>query len=147
MEEYLGSTKYDGKIRRITLIKRVSDKMDMKDGDFINFYKIGNDIVIRKQESEKREPLLHTIIPKETSKNDRDAIWNAGMKIQKEFEFRKTPDNMEMLRIIKKAFESYPEEYTDEKKMELFELSVKVAKSLCDIKFYDLGEMERHSQI
>ena len=45
---HLGCTKYDTRNRRITLLKRISEKMDMKEGDFIEFYEIDNEIIIRK---------------------------------------------------------------------------------------------------
>lgn len=47
-EEKLGSSKYDGNIRRITLIKKVADMLDMSDGDRIDYFRIGDEIVIRK---------------------------------------------------------------------------------------------------
>ena len=47
-ERYLGTTKYDTKLGRITLLKRIAEKMNMRDGGFIEFYEIDNEIVIRK---------------------------------------------------------------------------------------------------
>lgn len=47
-ETLLGSSKYDGKIRRITLIKNVADRLNMHDGDEIQYYYNGEDVIIRK---------------------------------------------------------------------------------------------------
>ena len=47
-EEYMGSSKFD-KLRRISVIKPVSDKMGLRDGDEVSFYLRGSEIIIRKR--------------------------------------------------------------------------------------------------
>ena len=47
-EEYIGSSKFD-KLRRVSIIKPVAEKMGLKEGDEVNFYSIGSEIVIRKR--------------------------------------------------------------------------------------------------
>ena len=47
-EEYVGSSKFD-KLRRISVIKPVSDKMGLKEGDEVSFYLRGSEFIIRKR--------------------------------------------------------------------------------------------------
>lgn len=131
MEEYLGSSKYDGKIRRITLIKKVSDQMKMNDGDIVDYYKVGNDIIIRK--SQPREiKQIQDLIPKGTSFEDSKAIIEAAFAISKHFVLRGDyePNGEEMVTIAAEAMNHYPQEYSNERKGEMLDLSVKVAKEI-----------------
>ncbi len=47
-EEYIGSSKFD-KLRRVSIIKPVAEKMGLREGDEVSFYSIGSEIVIRKR--------------------------------------------------------------------------------------------------
>jgi len=49
MEKFLGRSKYDGKIRRITLLKEVSDLLDMEDGDYVYYFEKDGEIILRKE--------------------------------------------------------------------------------------------------
>lgn len=47
-EEYIGSSKFD-KLRRVSVIKPVADKMGLREGDEVSFYSRGSEIIIRKR--------------------------------------------------------------------------------------------------
>ncbi len=47
-EQYIGSSKFD-KLRRISVIKPVSDRMGLREGDEVSFYIRGSEIIIRKR--------------------------------------------------------------------------------------------------
>jgi hypothetical protein len=108
-ETLLGSTKYDGKIRRITLIKTVADKLNMHDGDEIEYYYNGTDVIIRKgRTSEINLPALFRSLStsqvcktmeffcstNETSNCGKDVNWSKLPKNKVEEEFMRTIDSM-----------------------------------------------------
>ena len=47
-EQYIGSSKFD-KLRRISVIKPVSDRMGLREGDEVSFYVRGSEIIIKKR--------------------------------------------------------------------------------------------------
>ena len=47
-EQYIGSSKFD-KLRRISVIKPVSDRMGLREGDEVSFYIRGSEIIIKKR--------------------------------------------------------------------------------------------------
>jgi hypothetical protein len=72
-ERYLGTTKYDSKVRRITLLKRIAEMLDVKEGDHIEYYQIDNEIIIRKQEkitADERTQLIKQINDRYKEIND-----------------------------------------------------------------------------
>jgi len=117
-ETLLGSTKYDGKIRRITLIKTVADLLKMQDGDEVYYYYDGKDVIIRKEQQIHLEfsPLFKAISEDsvrrimgrfcdagDVSGYGRDLNWSKLPKDRMEDEFIKTTDSMskdERLRLM-----------------------------------------------
>ena len=47
-EQYMGCSKFD-KLRRISVIKPVSDRMGLREGDEVSFYIRGSEVIIRKR--------------------------------------------------------------------------------------------------
>jgi len=119
-ETLLGATKYDGKIRRITLLKTVADKLNMRDGDEIEYYFNGEDIIIRKGRQQELdlsalfrtmpEDRLRVITGQFCSTNDisgygKDIDWSKVPKNKLEDEFMRATDSMsreERLRLANK---------------------------------------------
>lgn len=132
MEEKLGESKYDGKIRRVTLIKKVADYLDMKDGDIVSYWKIGNDIVIKKEATGvQSSPQITDYIPEGTPMEEIKMIMNASMDIADYFvSSKKQPTAIEMFEISEKVASHFPDEYSKEKKAEMMKISVAVAKNV-----------------
>jgi len=131
MEEYYGSSKYDGRIRRVTLVKRVSDYLGMEDGDTLVYYKIGNEILIRKDKP-KEAKQLQDIIPEGTPFEDSKAMIHAAYAIAKHFTLRSDdgPSGEEMIAIAGEAMAYYPEGYSNEKKSEMLKISIEISKEV-----------------
>lgn len=132
MEEYLGESKYDGNIRRITLIKKVADMLDMKDGDHISYWKIGNEVVIRKVKNEIPEyPQVYDYIPKGTPFDETTMMIKASMDIAEYYlSTKKEPEGVEMLEVTEKAMSHFPESLPKEKRSEMLKISIELAKNL-----------------
>jgi len=131
MEEYLGTTKYDAKIRRITLKKMIAEYMDMREGDFIDYYKVGEDIIIRKRPREYKDATdINSIIPIGTDLEDVKLILDAADIISKHYMLGQQPDNIEMIKIVAEVMQTYPVGYSEEKKLEMLDMSIRAAKEL-----------------
>jgi len=141
MEEYYGSSKYDGRIRRVTLVKRVSDYLGMEDGDTVVYYKIGNEMVIRKLQQTREIRQIEDIIPQGTPFEDAKAMINAAYAISKHYTLRDDngPSGEEMIAIAAEAMAHYPEEYSNEKKAEMLKISIEISKDfVVKMRHFDL---------
>ena len=131
-EMYLGKSKYDGNIRRVTLIKAVADKLEMRDGDILTYWEIGNDIVIRKEKRDPKDaPQMMDFIPDGTPLEEVQMIMKAAFDIADYFNSnRSEPTGVEMIEIAEKASANFPEDYSKEKKGEMLQISINLAKNL-----------------
>ncbi len=132
MELYLGESKYDGNIRRVTLIKKVADKLDMHDGDMLSYWEIGDEIVIRKV---KHDYVDHSkdldIIPVGTPLEEIKMIMAAAFDIAEYFvSTRDEPSGVEMIEITEKASKHFPDSFSKEKRGDLLRMSIEVAKNV-----------------
>ena len=132
MENYLGESKYDGNIRRVTLIKKVADKLDMHDGDMLSYWEIGNEIVIRKV---KHEYTDHSkdfdIIPVGTPLDEIKMITAAAFDIAEYFvSTREEPSGVEMIEITEKASKHFPDSFSKEKRGDMLRMSIELAKNV-----------------
>lgn len=132
MENYLGESKYDGNIRRVTLIKKVADKLDMHDGDMLSYWEIGNEIVIRKV---KQDLTDHSkdfdIIPVGTPLDEIKMITAAAFDIADYFvSTRDEPSGVEMIEIAEKASKHFPDSFTKEKRGDMLKISIDLAKNV-----------------
>lgn len=132
MENYLGESKYDGKIRRVTLIKKVADKLDMHDGDMLSYWEIGNEIVIRKV---KHDYTDHSkdfdIIPEGTPLDEIKMITAAAFDIAEYFvSTRDEPSGVEMIEITEKASKHFPDTFSKEKRGDMLRMSIELAKNV-----------------
>lgn len=61
----MGSSKFD-KLRRVSIIKPVADKLGLKDGDEVSFYRSADNIIIRKRKTidTNQDQLLMSILEK-----------------------------------------------------------------------------------
>ena len=145
MELYLGETKYDGNIRRVTLIKKVADKLDMHDGDMLSYWEIGDEIVIRKV---KHDFTDHTkdydIIPIGTPLDEIKMITAAAFDIAEYFVSTKDePSGVEMIEITEKASKHFPDSFPKEKRGEMLRMSIEMAKNVVSkISVVDLTQKE-----
>ena len=132
MENYLGESKYDGNIRRVTLIKKVADKLDMHDGDMLSYWEIGNEIVIRKV---KHDYADHSkdfdIIPVGTPLDEIKMITAAAFDIAEYFvSTRDEPSGVEMIEITEKASKHFPDSFSKEKRGDMLRMSIELAKNV-----------------
>ena len=132
MENYLGESKYDGKIRRVTLIKKVADKLDMHDGDMLSYWEIGNEVVIRKV---KQDFTDHSkdfeIIPVGTPLEEIKMITAAAFDIAEYFvSTREEPSGVEMIEITEKASKHFPDSFSKEKRGDMLRMSIELAKNV-----------------
>lgn len=132
MEEYLGESKYDGNIRRVTLIKKVADMLDMHDGDMISYWQIGNEIVIRKVKYEqKNAPQVYDYIPEGTPFDEAKMMLEASFDIAEYFvSSKEEPTGMQMIEITEKASNHFPDSFSKEKRAEMLKISIELAKSV-----------------
>lgn len=131
MERYLGTTKYDAKIRRITLKKEIAEYMGMEEGDYVDYFRIGEDIVIRKRPKDHKNATdINTIVPPGTKSEDVNLIMNAAQKISGHYKMGQQPDNMEMIKIVAEVMQTFPPEYPEDRKLEMLDMSIRVAKEL-----------------
>ena len=132
MENYLGESKYDGNIRRVTLIKKVADMLDMHDGDMLSYWEIGNEIVIRKV---KHDYTDHSkdfdIIPVGTPLDEIKMITAAAFDIAEYFvSTRDEPSGVEMIEITEKASKHFPDSFSKEKRGDMLRMSIELAKNV-----------------
>jgi bifunctional DNA-binding transcriptional regulator/antitoxin component of YhaV-PrlF toxin-antitoxin module len=101
MLELLGESKFD-KLRRISLIKSVSDRLGMKEGDLVEFYLNENfEIVISKKAARKQ------LIEEPVSEEDGKMLYEAFQKLSSYFiEYR--DGKMDIESIIGEVAESFP---------------------------------------
>ncbi len=132
MEELLGQTKYDGNIRRVTLLKKVADMLDMHDGDLLAYWKIGNDVVIRKVKYDYADHSKDfEIIPVGTPLEEIKMITAAAFDIADYFVSTKDePSGVEMIEITDKAAKHFPDSFSKEKRGEMLRMSIELAKNV-----------------
>ena len=132
MENYLGESKYDGKIRRVTLIKKVADKLDMHDGDMLSYWEIGNEIVIRKVKKDSTDYSKDfDIIPVGTPLEEIKMISAAAFDIADYFvSTRNEPSGVEMIEITEKASRHFPVSFSKEKRGDMLKMSIELAKNV-----------------
>jgi hypothetical protein len=132
MENYLGESKYDGKIRRVTLIKKVADKLDMHDGDMLSYWEIGNEIVIRKVKKDSTDYSKDfDIIPVGTPLEEIKMISAAAFDIADYFvSTRNEPSGVEMIEITEKASRHFPDSFSKEKRGDMLKMSIELAKNV-----------------
>ena len=132
MENYLGESKYDGKIRRVTLIKKVADKLDMHDGDMLSYWEIGNEIVIRKVKYDFTDHSKDfDIIPVGTPLDEIKMITAAAFDIAEYFvSTRDEPSGVEMIEITEKASKHFPDSFSKEKRGDMLRMSIELAKNV-----------------
>jgi bifunctional DNA-binding transcriptional regulator/antitoxin component of YhaV-PrlF toxin-antitoxin module len=102
MMELLGESKFD-KLRRISLIKSVSDRLGMKEGDLVEFYLNENfEIVITKKATRKQ------LIEEPVSEEDAELLFEAFQKMTAHF--MESPNGTaDMEAILKEIADSFPE--------------------------------------
>ena len=133
MEVYLGESKYDGNIRRVTLIKKVADKLDMHDGDMLSYWEIGDEVVIRKVKKPDYSDYSnnHDIIPVGTPLEEIKMITAAAFDIADHFvSTKEEPTGVEMIEITEKAAQHFPDTFSKEKRGEMLRLSIELAKNV-----------------
>ena len=132
MEELLGQTKYDGNIRRVTLLKKVADMLDMHDGDLLAYWKIGNDVVIRKVKHDFTDHSKdYDIIPVGTPLEEIKLITAAAFDIADYFvAARDEPSGVEMIEITEKAARHFSDSFSKEKRGEMLKMSIELAKNV-----------------
>jgi len=132
MENYLGESKYDGKIRRVTLIKKVADKLDMHDGDMLSYWEIGNEVVIRKVKNDFTDHSKDfEIIPVGTPLDEIKMITAAAFDIAEYFvSTREEPSGVEMIEITEKASKHFPDSFSKEKRGDMLRMSIELAKNV-----------------
>ncbi len=132
MEEYLGESKYDGNIRRVTLIKKVADMLEMKDGDRLSYWKIGDEIVIRKVKNEIPEaPQIYDFIPMGTPLEESTMMIRASMDIAEYYvSTKKEPEGAQLAEVKEKALSHFPKSMPQSKREEMLRISIELAKNL-----------------
>lgn len=132
MEEYLGESKYDGNIRRVTLIKKVADMLEMKDGDHLSYWKIGNEIVIRKVKKEIADsPQVYDFIPMGTPLEESTMMIRASMDIAEYYvSTKKEPEGSQLAEVKEKVLSYFPKYLPQEKREEMLRISIELAKNL-----------------
>ena len=132
MENYLGESKYDGNIRRVTLIKKVADKLDMHDGDMLSYWEIGNEIVIRKVKHDfKDAPQIYDYIPEGTPFEEAKMMLEASFDIAEYYvSSKEEPSGVDMIEIAEKASQHFPETFSKEKRGEMLRISIELAKNI-----------------
>ena len=148
MENYLGESKYDGNIRRVTLIKKVADKLDMHDGDMLSYWEIGNEIVIRKVKHDFIDRSKDfDIIPAGTPLEEIKMIAAAAFDIADHFVSTKDePSGVEMIEITEKASKHFPESFSKEKRGEMLNLSIELAKNVISKTSINLTDLENSEE-
>jgi len=102
MMELLGESKFD-KLRRISLIKSVSDRLGMKEGDLVEFYLNENfEIVIMKKAARKQ------LIEEPVSEEDAELLFEAFQKMTAHF-MGSSDGTADMEAILKEVADSFPE--------------------------------------
>ncbi len=131
-EVYLGKSKYDGRIRRVTLIKKVADILDMHDGDVLTYWEIGQEVVIRKEIHDVSEsPQISDFIPEGTPYEEFKMIMEAALEIGDYYNTNRVePTGVEMIEITEKASRHYPESFSKEKRGEMLRMSIALAKNI-----------------
>jgi bifunctional DNA-binding transcriptional regulator/antitoxin component of YhaV-PrlF toxin-antitoxin module len=136
--DYLGSSKYDGKIRRITLIKKVADMLNMEDGDTILYLKKDGDIIIRRESKDTEWiPMFENISPKSAK-----AVITSLQKMMELLDERAVDkkvslDIEEIEAIMTKATKGLTEEERREYSVGLREMSDKLGTNLDRVKFVE----------
>lgn len=145
VEEFIGESKYDGRIRRVTLIKKVAEMLEMEDGDVLGYWKIDGEIVIRKYKR-NTYPKLYTFFPQECSIEESKMIISAAFDISDYFRNKTTePTGSEWVEITSKALSHFPEEYSKEKKDILLNSSIVFAKEYSSrTRIISMHEMEEY---
>jgi len=101
MMELLGESKFD-KLRRISLIKSVSDRLGMKEGDLVEFYLNENfEIVIMKKATKKQ------LVEDPVSEEDAAILFDALQKVSSRFMESRRGD-FDMDAMIEEIAESFP---------------------------------------
>jgi len=116
----------------VTLIKKVAVMLDMKDGDFLSYWKIGDEIVIRKVVKENPDYAReYDIIPAGTPLEEINMMIRASMDIAQYYSSTKEePNGVDMLEITEKAMSYFPESFSKEKRGEMLRISIQLAKNL-----------------
>ena len=133
MENYLGESKYDGNIRRVTLIKKVADKLDMHDGDMLSYWEIGDEIVIRKVKKHefKDAPQVYDYIPEGTPFDEAKMMLEASFDIAEYFvSSKEEPTGIQMIEIAEKASRHFPDSFSKEKRRDMLRISIELAKNI-----------------
>lgn len=133
MENYLGESKYDGNIRRVTLIKKVAEKLDMHDGDMLSYWEIGDEIVIRKvkQHDLKDAPQVYDYIPEGTPFEEAKMMLKASFDIAEYFvSTKEEPTGVRMFKIAEKASSHFPDSFSEEKRGDMLRISIELAKNI-----------------
>jgi|GEM_PF-5594251 len=133
MENYLGESKYDGNIRRVTLIKKVADKLDMHDGDMLSYWEIGDEIVIRKvkQYEFKEAQQVYDYIPEGTPLEEAKMMVEASFDIAEYYvSSKEEPTGVQMIEIAEKASNHFPDTFSKEKRGEMLRISIELAKNI-----------------
>ena len=132
MENYLGESKYDGNIRRVTLIKKVADKLDMHDGDMLSYWEIGDEIVIRKVKKDPTfAPQIYDYIPEGTPFEEAKMMIDASFDIAEHYvSSRDDPSGIELIEIAEKASRHFPDTLSKEKRGEMLRISIELAKNI-----------------
>jgi len=126
--EEIGSSKYDSKIRRITLVKKVADILDMKDGDSIVYIKdvdTGEIIIRREARSEELIPLFENISPKV-----KDALMETIEKMIEKIQKKESNNTDETLQIFEKASVGFSDSEKEEFSKGLTEMKEKIEQAI-----------------
>jgi bifunctional DNA-binding transcriptional regulator/antitoxin component of YhaV-PrlF toxin-antitoxin module len=103
MMELLGESKFD-KLRRISLIKSVSDRLGMKEGDLVEFYLNENfEIVIMKKPEAKKQ-----LIEEPVSTEDAALLFDALQKVSSHF-IESSEGKADVETVIREVADSFPE--------------------------------------
>lgn len=131
VEKYLGKSKYDGKIRRITLLKSISERLGMEDGDYITYYEVDGEIVIRKEHKTWEENFpLNKMIPKYFTMDDQRILFDMAFAIAGYYVDNHTPSDTEMFEITETLISLLPKNCNKEKKSDFLKSAVDLAKNM-----------------
>lgn len=131
MEKYLGKSKYDGKIRRITLLKSISERLGMEDGDYITYFEIDGEIVIRKEHKSWEENFpLKKMIPKYFTMEDQRTLFDMAFAIAEYYVDNHTPTEAEMFEITEILISLLPKDCNKEKKSDFLKSAVDLARNM-----------------
>lgn len=112
-------------------MKSISERLGMEDGDYITYFEIDGEIVIRKEHRSWEENFpLNKVIPRSFTMDDQKILFDMAFAIAGYYVDNHTPTEAEMFEITETLISLLPKDCNKEKKSDFLKSAVDLAKNM-----------------